>query len=56
VSPGDEHRAYPWDDVAGGYRLRELESGHVVWLVQKMFTWAIVVGPDGKMDYDKHWC
>jgi hypothetical protein len=52
----DEHRLYPWDPIAGGYRLRKLDDGHVVWLVQRMFTWSLVVGQDGKLDYDKHWC
>lgn len=52
----DAHRAYPWDEIACGYRIRELEGGYVVWLHRKMFTWALVVGPDGSLGFDKHWC
>lgn len=52
----DRADAYPWDPIACGYRLRVLDSGHVVWLVSKLFTWALVVGPDGDLGFDKHWC
>jgi hypothetical protein len=47
---------YPWDPIACGSRLRVLDSGHVVWLVSRLFTWALVVGPDGELGFEKHWC
>lgn len=56
VSSEDDFRTYPWDAGGGGYRIRELEDDYVVWLVQKAFTWALVVGPDKKPSFDKHWC
>lgn len=47
---------YEWDDLASGYRIRELPGGYVVWLVNRIFTYALVVGPDGQQAFDKHWC
>lgn len=52
----DEFRDFDWDPIAGGYRLRELDGGNVLWLVQRLFTWALMVGPDGSLGYEKHWC
>jgi hypothetical protein len=49
-------KGYPWDPIACGYRIRELDGGHVVWLASRIFTWALVVGPDGDGGFDKHWC
>lgn len=47
---------YPWDETASAYRLRELDTGHHVWLASRIFTWALVVGMPGDLGFEKHWC
>lgn len=50
-------RVDQWDDVVGGWFIRELENGMVVHVAPLMFTAAIYVSPRrGAFSYDDRWC